>query len=234
MGIGRLLHARHGGQGREHGGHDRHKGHHGHAGGVIDHPRAYEIFSVLGYAGRRREVFARLATIAGLRAGHRVLDVGCGTGYLSRLISPAAGHDGGVTGVDPSPKMIEYARERAPANCEYIVGEGQALDLPDSAFDLVISTLAVHHIPEDGRAAAVREMFRVLRPGGRLLIAEYRPPSSRLGRLIAGALTGPAMRHDLRHDLIGWVTDAGFRIDATGDLRPSLTYVRAIKPAPAG
>ena len=73
-----------------------------------------------------------------------------------------------------------HARLRAPANCTYLVGVAQSLELADGAFDLVVSTLALHHVPEEARAAAVAEMFRVLRPGGRLLIAEYRPPANPL------------------------------------------------------
>ncbi|WP_119726827.1 class I SAM-dependent methyltransferase [Thermomonospora amylolytica] len=216
MGLGRLLH--------DH-------AEHADAGGTIDHPRAYELMAEIGFLGRRREIFTRLAALAGARPGHRVLDVGCGTGYLTRILAPVVGPAGQVTGVDPSTPMIECARRRAPDNCSYLVGEGQALELPDAAFDVVVSSLAVHHMPAAGRGAAVREMFRVLRPGGRLLIAEFRPPANPLLAHLVGMLTGPAMRQSPRELLGDLIPQAGFHLIDEGDLPVMLTYVRALRPA---
>ncbi|NUW39490.1 class I SAM-dependent methyltransferase [Nonomuraea rhodomycinica] len=215
MGLGKLLHR-----------HDEHAD----EGGTIDRPRAYEVFASIGFLGGRRAAFTRLAAAARPRAGDRVLDVGCGTGYLSRVLAPVVTPSGHVTGLDPSPAMIEYATRRAPANCTYVVGAGQDLPFPDGSFDLVVSSLAVHHMPVEARPGAVREMFRVLRPGGRLLIAEFRPPAGHLARHLVGALSGPAMRHDPR-DLLGTVVpDAGFEVEAEGDLPYLLYYVRATRP----
>ncbi|MEW1848146.1 class I SAM-dependent methyltransferase [Nonomuraea angiospora] len=215
MALGKLLHT-----------HEEHAD----AGGTIDHPRAYDTFVSIGYLGGRRAAFTRLATAARPRAGDRVLDVGCGTGYLSRIIAPVVTPSGHVTGVDPSPAMIDYATRRAPANCTYVEGEGQDLPFPDGSFDLVISSLAVHHIPAEARPEALRQMFRVLRPGGRLLIAEFRPPANPLARRVVGALSGPAMRHAPR-DLLGtMIPDAGFQVESEGDLPYLLYYVRATRP----
>ncbi|WP_327537520.1 class I SAM-dependent methyltransferase [Nonomuraea solani] len=94
------------------------------------------------------------------------------------------------------PGMVAVVGAVAPANCTYVVGEGQSLPFPDASFDLVVSSLAVHHMPREARPEALRQMFRVLRPGGRLLIAAFRPPIGRLARRLVGLLSGPAMRHD--------------------------------------
>ncbi|MFI6813915.1 methyltransferase domain-containing protein [Nonomuraea sp. NPDC050328] len=196
---------------------------------TIDRPRAYEVFSALGFLGRRREIFTRLAALSGVRPGASVLDVGCGTGYLTRLLAPVAGPSGRVTGVDPSEAMIGYARERAPRNCDYRVAGGQSLGLPDAAFDVVVSTLAVHHIPEGERATALHEMARVLRPGGRLLIAEARPPAGRLPGRVAATFF-PALRHGVRDELGGLIEQAGLRPVDSGDLPVLLGYVRAERP----
>ena len=69
--------------------------------------------------------------------------------------------------------QIAYARRRALPAMTFTVGVAQGLDLPDSSFDVVTCTLAMHHIPARQRAAAVGEMYRVTRPGGRLLIADF-------------------------------------------------------------
>jgi ubiquinone/menaquinone biosynthesis C-methylase UbiE len=216
MGLGRLLHA-----------HAEDTD----AGGTIDRPRGYEVMAEVGFLGRRREVFTRLAALSGARPGDRVVDVGCGTGYLTRIMARLVGPDGQVTGVDPSASVIEHARRRAAANCSYLVGEGQSMDLPDACADVVVSSLAVHHMPAAARGTAIREMFRVLRPGGWLLIAEFRPPSNPLLAHLVAALTGPAMRHNA-HDLLGdLIPQAGFQALDAGDLPVMLSYVRARRPA---
>jgi ubiquinone/menaquinone biosynthesis C-methylase UbiE len=86
-------------------------------------------------------------------------------------------------------------------------------------------------MPVAARPQALGEMFRVLRPGGRLLIAEFRPPSNHLARHLFGLLSGPAMRHDPR-DLLGTlIPDAGFHVEAEGDALTLLHHVRASRPA---
>ncbi|NRQ40769.1 methyltransferase domain-containing protein [Nonomuraea sp. NN258] len=215
MGLGKLLHD-----------HDEHAD----EGGTIDHPRAYELFASFGFIGGRRAAFTRLAAQARPRAGDRVVDVGCGTGYLSRILAPVVGPAGQVTGVDPAPSMVEYAVKRAPANCSYLVGQAQELPFPDASCDIVVSSLAVHHVPVRDRPRAIAEMFRVLRPGGRLVIGEFRPPVNPLLNRLVGLLTGPAMRHSPR-DLLGTlIPDAGFQVDGEGDLPYLLYYVRATRP----
>ncbi len=199
-------------------------------GGVINYPRGYEILAEIGFAGRRRSVFARLAALSGAGPGDRILDVGCGTGYWSRMLAPLVGPEGRVIGVDPSPPMLEHARRRSPGNCSYEVGEGQALPFPDVSFDIVVSSFAVHHMPRSARGAAVREMFRVLRPGGRLLIAEFRPPVNPLAVRLAEMVAGPAVRPTLPELLATLVPGAGLRVESTGTVGPVLYYVNAVRP----
>jgi ubiquinone/menaquinone biosynthesis C-methylase UbiE len=175
---------------------------------------------MIAFGGRRRPVYRRLVAASGARPGDRVLDIGCNGGYLARLLAAAVAPGGQVAGVDPSPPAIAYAIRRAPANATFTVGVAQDITWPDGTFDVVTSTLAVHHIPEPDRAAAFAEMFRVIRPGGTLLIADFRP--SRWHR-------GP---HGLRHaqaiDLAPLAEAAGFRVEAHGDL-PMLRYIRAVR-----
>jgi SAM-dependent methyltransferase len=110
--------------------------------------------------------------------GARVLEVGCGPGHLSIRLARKHGLD--VTGVDLDQAMIERARanagrsedgdERGPS---FIVGDVAALPFPDESFDLVLSTMSMHHWADP--TAGLSEIDRVLRPGARALIWDFRP-----------------------------------------------------------
>jgi ubiquinone/menaquinone biosynthesis C-methylase UbiE len=197
-------------------------------GATIGPARAYEVFSAVAFAGRRRRVFARLVALSGAKPGDHVLDVGCGPGYLTRLAAEAVTPGGRALGIDPSPTVIDYAR-RATTSAEFALGVAESLEAPDASFDVVLSSLMVHHLPEDLRPQAMREMARVLRPGGRLLVADFRPPKSKVGRHLVGAVTGPAMEHNPVHLLETLVRDAGFEVRGRGDLHPFLHYVQAVR-----
>jgi ubiquinone/menaquinone biosynthesis C-methylase UbiE len=102
-----------------------------------------------------------------IRAGDRVLDVGCGTGRLALHVAGVVGPGGSVAGVDPSPHRVQLAAEKAAgvANARFAVGCGEDLSaLPDGGFDAIYYS-AVFHWIED-KKAALREAYRVLKPGG--------------------------------------------------------------------
>jgi SAM-dependent methyltransferase len=123
-------------------------------------------------------MFAPLADIvvgrAGIEPGQRVLDVACGTGVVARRAAARAGAGGQVTGLDLREGMIARARSLpAPdgAAIEWRLGDAAALDLPDAAFDRVICQQGLQFFPDRPRALA--EMHRVLKPGGRLVLAVW-------------------------------------------------------------
>lgn len=113
-----------------------------------------------------RETLARLS----LRPTDRVLDVGCGTGALLERL--AESHPAALlSGVDPVPEMLAVARERMPAEVELREGWAERLPFAEEQFDVVVSCNMFHYIqrPVD----ALREMRRVLRPGGRLVVTDW-------------------------------------------------------------
>jgi ubiquinone/menaquinone biosynthesis C-methylase UbiE len=203
-----------------------HGGQHG-GGTTLDRFRLNEMVSQIAFGGRRGRVYRRIVSLAGVRPGNSVLDVGCSGGYLARKLADVAGPDGHVTGVDPSETAIAYARRRASGPMTFAVGVAQDLDLLDSSFDVVTCTLAMHHVPARKRAAAFREIFRVTRPGGRLLVADFdtsrrplplHPGAGRMRH--AAATVGP---------LEELAAVAGYRVESSGHL-PLLRYVLAIRP----
>jgi ubiquinone/menaquinone biosynthesis C-methylase UbiE len=197
------------------------------SGTTISRFRLNEVGSQIAFGGRRRRVYRRVVSLSGARPGDSVLDVGSSSGYLARKLAAAAGPAGHVTGVDPSQAAIDRARRRALPTMTFTVGVAQDLDLPDATFDVVTCTLAIHHVPARKREAAFREMYRVTRPGGRLLVADFDPsrrplPLHRGGRRMrqAAATVGPL------EDL---AAAAGYRVESAGRL-PLLRYVLAVRP----
>jgi ubiquinone/menaquinone biosynthesis C-methylase UbiE len=208
-----------------------HGTHGGRAHGLLHHPRAYDLLAAVFFGGRRRRVYERLTSLSGARPGDDVVDVGCGTGYLTRIMAGAVAPGGSAVGVDASSDMIAYARRITRlSNCGFSEGTAEALDAADGSQDVVVTSLMIHHLPEAMRAHAIREMYRVLRPGGRVLIAEFRSPTSRIGRLLAAPHMSPAMRNNPVHRLEPMVREAGFEQLRSGDVRPWIRYVQAVKP----
>jgi SAM-dependent methyltransferase len=124
-------------------------------------------------------LFGRIAAdaAAAAPAGARVLEVGCGPGRLAIRLAGQHGLD--VTGLDLDPAMIERARANAAhrgnghkRGPSFLVGDVAALAFPDRSFELVVSTLSMHHWADP--AAGLAEIGRVLRPGGRALIWDFR------------------------------------------------------------
>jgi SAM-dependent methyltransferase len=196
-------------------------------GTTIERFRLNEVVSQIAFGGRRGRVYRRIVALSGTRPGDAVLDVGCSSGYLARKLAVAAGSGGHVTGVDPSQAAIGYARRHARPAMTFTVGRLPGLDLPDSAFDVVTCTLTMHHVPARKREAALRELYRVTKPGGRLLVADFDPARRPLplhrgaGRMRrAAASAGP---------LDDLATAAGFRIEGRGRL-PLLRYALAVRP----
>jgi SAM-dependent methyltransferase len=160
----------------------------------------------------------RVADAARLLPGERVLDVACGTGVLAREVAARTGATGSVVGLDANPGMLAVARRLAPA-LEWREGAAESLPCADGSFDCVVSQFALMFFAD--RRRALREMVRVLRPGGRLAVAVWdsleRNPAyaaevtllDRVGGRPAGdALRAPFVLGD-RRELASLLADAG-------------------------
>jgi ubiquinone/menaquinone biosynthesis C-methylase UbiE len=195
-------------------------------------PGAYDAFVELFFFGRRRATYASLARAAAVHPGQRVLDVGCGTGYFASLLADTVAPDGLVVGVDASPEMIAYAnRKRGRAgNCEFQLGTAESLSFPPDQFDVVVSSLFMHHLPADLQPTALAEIRRVLRPGGTVLIAEAQVPRARGWRLLA-RIHGYDRMAQAVPDLERLMAESEFEQIRGAEAPPWLRYVRAVKPA---
>lgn len=128
--------------------------------------RRLERNYLIGDAQRRRDI-VRAALSA--QPGERVLDAGCGPGFYCAELADEVGPDGAVVGVDLSPAMLELARRRCEGrpNVSFADGPVTALPAEDAGFDALVSVQVLEYVPDIG--AALREMHRVLRPGGRIV-----------------------------------------------------------------
>jgi ubiquinone/menaquinone biosynthesis C-methylase UbiE len=180
-------------------------------------PENYERYFVPAIAA---PLAGDLVQAAALRPGERVLDLACGTGIVARLAAGRVGPAGRVIGLDINPGMLAVARAATPPGT--VIGWHQApahaSALPDDAFDVVVCQLGLQFFPD--QAAALREMHRVLAPGGRIVL-NVPGPAPEPFLILAGALArhirpelAPFVQqvfslHDTRH-LQELLAQAGF------------------------
>ena len=123
-----------------------------------------------GFAKATRQFIPALLDAAGVEEGRRVLDVACGPGFLT---AEAAKRGGVARGLDFSPAMLDVARRLHP-RIAFDEGDAEALPYDDASFGCVVSNFGVHHVPRP--ALALKEAFRVLRPGGRVTFSFWAAP----------------------------------------------------------
>lgn len=143
---------------------------------IVAHPGRYDVQARLLFGPLFEAIGSDIA--AAVSPGARLLEVGCGPGHLSIRLAREHGLD--VTGVDLDPAMIQLADENATSESgadertpAFIIGDVAALPFEDGAFDIVVSTFSMHHWTDP--VTGLREIRRVLRPGGRALIWDLKP-----------------------------------------------------------
>jgi ubiquinone/menaquinone biosynthesis C-methylase UbiE len=177
----------------------------------------YDVLEPLCLFNKQAEFDNTLIQTLAPQPSDAILDLGCGTGVLCQKISKLLDPDKGgcITGIDAAGKMIEAARsKRGAPNCRFEAMAAENLGFPDASFDAVISSLFYHHVPLDLKQQSLQEAFRVLKPGGRLVIADMHKPTSFLGALVSHAsrwlLMQPQIGENIRGVLPGLIEEAGF------------------------
>ena len=182
---------------------------------------------LVGWMTLGKEPALRKMTVelAQVKPGDQVLDVGCGTGSLTIVAKAAAGPTGEVYGIDPAPEMIELARRKAAQAGEEVnfqVGLIEDIPFPDDKFDLVLSSLMLHHLPDDLKREGFLEIHRVLKPGGRFVAVDFDPPTRPLVRWLAILFFGHGMLQSNLRALEAMLQAAGFKETQTGKTRYGL------------
>lgn len=178
-----------------------------------------------GLDGERR-IAHRLLDV---QSGQTMLDVACGPGNFTRSFAPLVGADGLVVGFDESATMLAKAVEQDnPAQVGYVRGDARRLPFADGTFDAVGCFLALHLIPEPFRA--VREMIRVLAPGGRIAIQAPYLPGGILPKVVDRAVNAPlGIRAFGRREFTDVFEAAGL-VDVDQRITGLLQYVGATAP----
>jgi choline kinase/ubiquinone/menaquinone biosynthesis C-methylase UbiE len=166
-------------------------------------------YEQLEWASRKGYLQAVVAA-GDLRPGDRVLDLGTGTGIVAHAISPLVTE---VVGVDLSPEMLAHARASRVANEIFEEGDARHLRFADNWFDKVIARMVLHHLIEGGDKT-MRECYRVLKPGGALVLSEGVPPDPSLGNWYTSMFALKEERLTFfEQDLVSLVKKGGFDVE---------------------
>lgn len=179
------------------------------------------VVSLSGMRARQRQLIEMLS----VEGGQQVLDVGCATGTMTLEIQrryPQAR----VTGLDPDPLALERARRAAAAasvSVAFEQGYAQQTPYADATFDRVLSSFMFHHLKLEQKRGMLREVLRVLKPGGALCLLDFAPSTSRANGLLARVLHA---QDDLRDNADGRIAvlmqEAGFKNASEVDHRRTL------------
>jgi ubiquinone/menaquinone biosynthesis C-methylase UbiE len=190
-------------------------------GRTLDHAAfIYDTLEPVLLLGKQAEYDRHLIALLNLERSDRVLDLGCGTGVLTRMITDRLDADvGGLSvGIDAAARMIAVARKkRASENCRFEVMAAERLAFADASFDAVVSSLFFHHVDLDLKQKALAEALRVLKPGGRLVIADMHIPTTWMGALVSHVSRWFFMQPEIGENIRGVLPDA---IESAGFPRP--------------
>jgi len=145
-------------------------------GRVLHSAGIYDLLAWALLGSHERAFRQRVLDLGRVSPGGAILDVGCGTGTLAILARERVGPAGVARGVDASPEMIARARKKArKAGLDVAFDEAgiEALPFPEETFDAVVSTLMLHHLPRALRERGAKEMHRVTKRGGRVVVVDF-------------------------------------------------------------
>ena len=183
---------------------------------VLHSARFYDFLAWTMMLGREEAFREKVVELGRLKPGESVLDVGCGTGTLAIAAKRRVESTGRVCGIDASQEMIARARKKARKaglEIEFKNEVIEALSFTDAQFDAVLSTLMLHHLPRGLREDGAREIRRILKPGGRVLVVDFGGTEQQNGFL---AHFHQRHGHVKPADVTALLTSAGLNVTVSG------------------
>jgi len=184
---------------------------------VLHSPFIYDLTVWLAFLGKEHVFRDKVLQLARLAPGDSVLDIGCGTGTLAIAAKRRVGPIGTVDGIDASREMLTRAEKKAKKAGEEVSfqrGIAEQLPFPDAQFDVVLSTVMLHHLPQKARLQCALEIRRVLKPSGRFLVVDFEGFSEQK-RTFLSHFHRPH-GHVRVGDIVALLRDAGFTIRESG------------------
>ncbi|MBI4511645.1 MAG: class I SAM-dependent methyltransferase [Deltaproteobacteria bacterium] len=163
-----------------------------------------------------------------------ILEVGCGTGELLLRVArrfPSAR----VVGIDPDPRALRIAAKKLPPerDIRLVKGRAESLEFPDHSFDLVLSSLMLHHLDTESKIAALREWKRVLRPGGQIVLVDLGEPRSLTTKVLLYPLRFNLFEKqadNLRGKIPSFIQQVGLALSEAAVFRSAVVAYRAWLP----
>ena len=198
---------------------------------------SYDLYMKRITLGREEALRKMTVNLAQIKTGDSVLEIGCATGTLSLAAKRRAGQKGSVFGIDIIPGMIEVSRKKAAEaklDVTFQLGNIEDIPFPNEHFDVVMCSFMIFHMSEKVRNKGIKEIFRVLKPKGKLLVLDLALPQKTVSRTILKLFLGFMLKHDLNElrpimDSSGFsqieISQAKYRVIGL----PILSYVRGTK-----
>lgn len=195
------------------------------------------IYDPLLKWGMREETFKRtLIEQANIKAGMKVLDLGCGTGTLTVMLKQMS-PDARITGLDADKEVLEIARsktEQSGVDLQLNLGMAYSLPYSDGTFDKVVSSLVIHHLTSADKRRAFQEVLRVLSPGGSFHIVDFGPPYNRLTKVQAFFMQNLEEAADnFKGNILAMLQESGFEAEITKVMNTifgPIAFYHAVKP----
>lgn len=167
------------------------------------------LTKLLGGDKARQRLFAQ----ANIQAGHRILDIGCGTGSLVVELKRRY-PEANLTGLDPDARALAIARRKADQSgvtVQFDQGFSDQLPYPSGSFDRVLSSFMFHHLPEGEKEKTLREVLRVLKPGGSFHLLDFEGADDpHEGHLARWLHSRRALQRNSAREIVSLLDEAGF------------------------
>jgi ubiquinone/menaquinone biosynthesis C-methylase UbiE len=163
--------------------------------------------------GRENKLRKTTCELAQIKKGDNVLEIGCATGSLTIEAKRYAGNEGKVAAIDIIPGMIEVCKEKVKnenLNIDFQLGSIDNIPFPDGLFDVVMCSFMIFHMSDTVRNKGLEEIYRVLKPNGRILVLDVVLPQKRFSRKLLKLFLGFTLKHEL-NELLPKLESTGFK-----------------------